>query len=315
MAEEGASSRKEKRAQRDSERQKKGKKRKHAETVDVPKDIPEDGDDLAKDFIPLPADAGEAKSESARQTKTDSKKRKRTTDEIEPSAPIAAAVADGEGEPAAPKAKKQKKRKKAKSATTTDNAEANEDGTEQATGEKAAKQRFIVFVGNLPYNTTDTALMAHFKSLQPFTLRHRMEPQTKRSKGFAFLEFENFDRMKTCLKLFHHSMFDPDDKELGGKGKGTGRGGRKINVELTAGGGGKTEGRKEKIRVKNVRLDEQRARRAELERKEKLKKERKEAKERGEVVEADDDGQGASAPAEEEANAGMHPSRLARLQK
>lgn len=314
MAEVTVPSRKDKRAQRDAERQKKGKKRKHADTVDAPKDLPDGDDDLAEDFIALPTETENASSDKAKQPKGEPKKRKRNADETE--AVSTSVVEAGDGEAAAPKAKRQKKRRKAKTAKLDDTTEANGEAAEQDAGEKTAKQRFIVFVGNLPYNTTDVALNAHFKSLQPFTLRHRMEPQSKRSKGFAFLEFENFDRMKTCLKLFHHSMFDPDEKELGGKGKGIGRGGRKINVELTAGGGGKTEGRKEKIRVKNVRLDEQRARRAELERKEKLKKDRREAKERGEVVEADDDGERQSAaPAEEEANAGMHPSRLARLQK
>lgn len=44
---------------------------------------------------------------------------------------------------------------------------------------------------------------------------------TKKPKGFAFVEFDRFDRMETCLKLYQHSVF-PDGKK-----------GRKINVELT----------------------------------------------------------------------------------
>jgi nucleolar protein 6 len=43
-----------------------------------------------------------------------------------------------------------------------------------------------------------------------------------KSKGYAFLEFDGYDHMKTCLKLFHHSMFD-DGISLA----------RKISVELT----------------------------------------------------------------------------------
>jgi nucleolar protein 6 len=43
-----------------------------------------------------------------------------------------------------------------------------------------------------------------------------------KSKGIAFVEFEGYDHMKTCLKLFHHSMFDDGLSPA-----------RKINVELT----------------------------------------------------------------------------------
>ena len=41
--------------------------------------------------------------------------------------------------------------------------------------------------------------------------------------------------------------------------------GRIINVELTAGGGGKGEGRREKIKERNVRVGQQRERKAERE--------------------------------------------------
>jgi hypothetical protein len=40
--------------------------------------------------------------------------------------------------------------------------------------------------------------------------------------GTCFVEFDRFDRMETCLKKYHHSVF-PDGKK---------KEGRKINVEL-----------------------------------------------------------------------------------
>jgi nucleolar protein 6 len=195
--------------------------------------------------------------------------------------------------------------------TTTDGA------TTDATTDKPSKSRFILFIGNLPFKATDAGLQAHFAKLSPFTLRHRTDPQTKRSKGFAFLEFENYDRMKTCLKLYHHSEFDADAVSNGGTGKSTnGKNVRKINVELTAGGGGKAEGRKEKIKVKNTRLEEQRKRRAEVERKEKERKEKKEggAAARKGQSESKAEPQAVAQEPEKQADlGGMHPSRMARL--
>ena len=54
--------------------------------------------------------------------------------------------------------------------------------------------------------------------------------------------------MQACLKL-HQSILEN----------------RKINVELTAGGGGKGQGRKDKIKERNERVGGQRQRRAERE--------------------------------------------------
>ncbi|OBT56294.1 hypothetical protein VE04_02054 [Pseudogymnoascus sp. 24MN13] len=125
-----------------------------------------------------------------------------------------------------------------------------------AAGEKAPA-RFIVFVGNLPFTATVESITAHFAA------------------------FEGYDHMKTCLKTYHHSEFDD----------GKGGGGRKINVELTAGGGGNTKVRKGKIAEKNEKLMEQRTRRIGEEEKQKLVK-------RG---------------VPEEDQSGIHPSRRARV--
>lgn len=62
----------------------------------------------------------------------------------------------------------------------------------------------------------------HFAKVQPTSIRHSTHKETGKSKGFAFLEFSGYDRMKTCLKLYHHSSFEDGVSPA-----------RKINVELT----------------------------------------------------------------------------------
>lgn len=292
MSQDDTISRKDKKALRDAERHKKGKKRKHADT--------EEEQGAAQDAIvkeEAPAKKARKREEEDSLDRGDKEIESKDTVSDKP---------------------KPKKHKKARTDKT-------EDGEDTHESEKPAKSRFIVFVGNLPYKTTDDSLKLHFKKLQPFTLRHRTDPKTKKSKGFAFLEFENYDRMKTCLKLYHHSMFDPEDvkedgadlnaeadvREEGNRRKKKSQA-RRINVELTAGGGGKTDARKEKIKAKNDKLEEERKRRAEAERKEKEKKARKEQKKGG-------SGNGKKDEPEEAANAGadashgIHPSRLARM--
>lgn len=65
--------------------------------------------------------------------------------------------------------------------------------------------------------------------------------QPNKSKGCAFLEFATKSALQQALKS-HQSELD----------------GRMINVELTAGGGGKSEGRIEKLKKRNKELHEQR---------------------------------------------------------
>ncbi len=65
--------------------------------------------------------------------------------------------------------------------------------------------------------------------------------QTAKSKGFAFLEFTEKAGLQQALKL-HQSDLQ----------------GRMINVELTAGGGGKSETRINKLKERNKELHGQR---------------------------------------------------------
>ncbi|KAK5164295.1 uncharacterized protein LTR77_009990 [Saxophila tyrrhenica] len=367
MSQEESLSRKERKAQRDAERKKTGKKRKH-EDVEEPK---ANGDELQADFIPLAVGAdglGGGKDKSKAKEKKSSKKRKHDEpekletvktkdrelgDDFIPLGVDADELGSKEKKSSKKSSKKRKaqdasedqgdtadrvpdtitpKQKKRKKQTTTDG---ENGGASTNDDDSKSKHRFVCFIGNLPYDTTDASLQAHFKKLSPFTLRHRTDPNSKRSKGFAFLEFENYDRMKTCLKLYHHSMFDPAtaqqadgeievaEEEPKAK-KGKTKGARRINVELTAGGGGSKDVRKEKIKAKNVRLDEQRQRRAEAERIERLKEEAKKGgggKDEGKRASGGKGGEKKRVEGPKEGGGGdvgvgaaaMHPSRLARM--
>jgi nucleolar protein 6 len=78
--------------------------------------------------------------------------------------------------------------------------------------------------GNLPYTATTESVTAHFSKIAPISVRVATDKkESDKCRGFGFVEFEAFDRMQTCLKLYHHSSFD-DGKSPA----------RKINVELTS---------------------------------------------------------------------------------
>ncbi|KZF24268.1 hypothetical protein L228DRAFT_259508 [Xylona heveae TC161] len=184
------------------------------------------------------------------------------------------------------------------------------DGEGEHQGGKAV--RFIVFIGNLPYSATTESVTKHFAKIQPTSVRHLTDKETGKSKGFAFLEFEAYDRMKTCLKLYHHSNFDDGISPA-----------RKINVELTAGGGGgKSRDRKWKLRTKNEKLNEQRKRQQQEQAKQEAQKAKKGRHQQSHQQRhqqqrprpgrgGDGGGAGGGAGIGAEDQGGIHPSRLA----
>lgn len=98
------------------------------------------------------------------------------------------------------------------------------------------KSKFIAFIGNLPYDTTEDQIKSHFSCLSKFDLRMRYTPEGK-FKGFCFIEVQDQSLFQKLLKM-HHSKLA----------------GRKINVELSAGGGGNSASRKAKIKQKNDKI-------------------------------------------------------------
>jgi nucleolar protein 6 len=204
--------------------------------------------------------------------------------DVTPAAETAQPVTNGADEATNDKkSKKDKKAKKEKKAKAAD-SEAPEEQTAEDNAQKQKGARFICFVGNLPFSADHESLTNHFAKIQPLSVRVATQrDKPTKCRGFGFVEFDNYDRMKTCLKLYHHSMFD-DGKYPP----------RRINVELTAGGGGNTEARKAKIEAKNKKLYEERQRNAKEQKKEKEKKKHGEETGQGDY-------------------AGVHPSRLGRM--
>ena len=134
--------------------------------------------------------------------------------------------------------------------------------------EKKDDRRFIVFVGNMSFQSTAEEIAKHFfshcgekpsvrlltskgdpsklaqlsKAKQKSIAKGKAsDPSAPTSKGCAFLEFETPSALQKALQ-YHHTQFQ----------------GRNINVELTAGGGGKGTDRKEKIKKKNQNLEVER---------------------------------------------------------
>ncbi|KAF9353707.1 hypothetical protein BGX34_011413 [Mortierella sp. NVP85] len=205
-----------------------GKKRKLDESI---ADVPEE------DTTTNDTDTKQKESKKPKSSKKDAKESTAKSGQDE------ANTSDAEA------ASGKKKRRRGKGASKKDDkaetAEKSQDEGASPTEKTTPKtnQKFIVFVGNLPYNITKEQLEKHFASCgQISSIRVQTDKATGKGKGFAFMEFPDVDSMQKAL-FFNKTLI----KE------------RPINVELTAGGGGnKSAARKQKIAQKNEALNEER---------------------------------------------------------
>jgi nucleolar protein 6 len=99
-------------------------------------------------------------------------------------------------------------------------------------------KRLTLFVGNMPFNVSEADVLQHFAECSVVSCRLLRNKDTGTSKGIAFVDVADSKCFIAALKL-HHSML----------------GGRVINVEPTAGGGGNSSQRKGKIELKKKRLE------------------------------------------------------------
>ncbi|GAA6057504.1 hypothetical protein JCM3770_000591 [Rhodotorula araucariae] len=145
---------------------------------------------------------------------------------------------------------KNKKRQRGKTQAQRDR-EAREAAKAAAGGGDGA-HRLLLFVGNMPYKVTVDEIKEHFKPcgevptvrlLTPKTAPSSTTPSSSSSaaappsKGCAFLEFTSGTALQSALRLHHSTLLN-----------------RKINVELTAGGGGNSAARKAKIDEQRKKL-------------------------------------------------------------
>ncbi|WZH48766.1 U2B-like nuclear ribonucleoprotein [Fusarium acuminatum] len=244
----GADMKKAKKEKRDKKFKKESRKERKDKRKDL-QNLPEqdDEEEQAEDTqmagtedkpVEAPVDAEKA----AKKEKKKEKKEKAKSEET-PKQEDASAEAETKEEP---KKSKKDKKKQNKSANDEPVAGAEADADAAGTTAEGKADRHIVFVGNLPFTATAETIKAHFASLNPVGVRCMSDPKdSKPCRGFAFVEFEKVWHMRTCLDKFHHSEFTD----------GT-----------SAGGGGKTKKRQDKIKEKNQKLNENRTKRIERER-------------------------------------------------
>lgn len=116
--------------------------------------------------------------------------------------------------------------------------------TGHVVNETVKKIPYVVFVGNLSYDTTAADLETHLRQTAelegPIEVRLRTNPETQQSTGVAFVDLEGARELHQCVAAAHHSSLH----------------GRIINVEKSCGGRNKAQ-RGDKIASKRT---EQKAR-------------------------------------------------------
>ncbi|KAH9821117.1 hypothetical protein DFH28DRAFT_579835 [Melampsora americana] len=133
--------------------------------------------------------------------------------------------------------------------------------------QKRKSSKLILFVGNLPFDMTHEKLKSFFlehceeePEVRLMTHKSSNQPSEKPNhltKGCGFVEFKTSAALQKALRLHHTPMSSESTGEENQKKS------RKINIELTAGGGGRSENRLKKIKDSKERLDKQREKRIE----------------------------------------------------
>ncbi|RDD39941.1 putative RNA-binding protein [Trichoplax sp. H2] len=100
-----------------------------------------------------------------------------------------------------------------------------------------SSKRFILFLGNLSYSTTNEDILKHFKKCGHNLQVRLLTKKDGSPRGCAFLEAFRYADYQKALKYHHTSLNE-----------------RKINVEVTCGGGGNSLTRRNKIQSENEKM-------------------------------------------------------------
>lgn len=104
----------------------------------------------------------------------------------------------------------------------------------------AQKVHLTLFVGQLPFTATSEKIKEHFQEAGDIQIRMLTDKKTKKFKGTAFIQVSDSKALGAALSR-HHSLLE----------------GRRINVELTANGGGnKSKLRLERLQSLRVKQSE-----------------------------------------------------------
>ena len=108
------------------------------------------------------------------------------------------------------------------------------------------KSRYILYVTNIPYDSTKEDIQKHFGCLKEKLVSIRMltDKGTGQFRGTCFIDCADKESYAVALKLHHTKLL-----------------GRKIVVEPTVGGGGKGGNRMERLNRKREKFSEVRKKR------------------------------------------------------
>lgn len=65
-----------------------------------------------------------------------------------------------------------------------------------------------LYVGNLPYSTTDESLTQHFAAHNPASAMVIKDRDSGRSRGFGFVKFDNDSDADAAVAALHEQDFD-----------------------------------------------------------------------------------------------------------
>jgi len=110
-----------------------------------------------------------------------------------------------------------------------------QDDSTKTESAKDSNKKYVLFIGNLPFDVTKEQLEEHFRISRGIkTIRIPTPKGSKQGRGFAYMEFDSRISHGMALRLHQTTL-----------------GGRKINVEFTSIGGGNSKARKDKLQQKN----------------------------------------------------------------